>query len=49
MTIEECKKRKKEYERMLDNISLLQLALLRSIATEQLNIEELKRKAKEQK
>lgn len=44
MTIEECKKRKKEYERMLANIELLRLALLRSIATEQLNIKNLKKK-----
>lgn len=42
MTIEECKKRKKEYKRMLENVELISLALKRSIAIEELNIERLR-------
>lgn len=49
MTITECRKRKKEYERMLDNIELLKLALIRSIAIEDINIANLKKREKEQK
>lgn len=47
MTIEECKKRKREYKRMLENIELLRLSLLRSIAVEDLNIRKLREKRKE--
>lgn len=46
MTIEECKKRKREYKRMLENIELLRLSLLRSIAVEDLNIRKLREKRK---
>lgn len=46
MTIEECRQRKKEYKRMLDNIESLKLALIRSIAIEDMNIADLKKKAK---
>lgn len=45
MTIEECRKRKREYKRMLQNIELIRLSLLRSIVCEELNIAELKKKA----
>ena len=45
MTIEECRKRKREYKRMLQNIELIRLSLLRSIACEDLNIADLKKKA----
>ena len=44
MTINECKKRKREYMRMIENIELLKLALLRSIAIEDSNISDLKKK-----
>lgn len=44
MTIEECRKRKREYKRMLQNIELIRLSLLRSIACEDLNIADLKKK-----
>ena len=44
MTIEECRKRKKEYMRMLQNIELIRLSLMRSIACEDLNIADLKEK-----
>lgn len=47
MTIEECRKRKKELKRMLENIELLRLALIRSIAIEDMNIADLKKKEKE--
>lgn len=46
MTITECRKREKEYKRMLDNIELLKLALIRSIATEDMNIADLKKAKK---
>lgn len=49
MTITECRKRKKEYKRLLDNIELLKLALIRSIAIENMNIKKLKEQEKEQK
>lgn len=49
MTIEECRKRKKEYKRLLDNIELLKLALIRSIAIEDMNIAGLKKHEKAQK
>ena len=48
MTIEECKKRKREYKRMLDNLELLKVALMRSIAIENMNIADLKKKEGEQ-
>lgn len=44
MTIKECRKRKREYVRMLKNLELLRLSLLRSITTEELNIKDLKKK-----
>lgn len=44
MTIAECLKRKKELKRMLENIELLKLALIRSIAIEDMNIADLKKK-----
>lgn len=46
MTIAECRKRKKELKRMLDNIESLKLALIRSIAIENMNIADLKKKEK---
>ena len=46
MTIEECRKRKREYKRMLDNIELFKLALIRSIVKEDVNIANLQKKAK---
>ena len=46
MTITECRKRKEEYKQMLDNIEFLKLALIRSIAIEDMNIADLKKKAK---
>lgn len=49
MTIEECRKRKTEYKRMLDNIESLKLALIRSIAIEDINIANLRKREKEQK
>lgn len=49
MTIEECKKRKREYKRMLDNLELLKVALMRSIAIENMNIADLKKREGEQK
>lgn len=49
MTIEECKKRKKELKQMLESIETLKLALLRSIAIEDLNIADLKKKEREKK
>lgn len=49
MTIAKCRKRKKEIKRMLENIELLKLALIRSIAVEDMNIADLKKKEKEQK
>ena len=48
MTIEECKKRKREYKRMLDNLELLKVALMRSIAIENMNIADLKKNVGEQ-
>lgn len=48
MTIEECRKRKREYKRMLQNIELIRLSLLRSIACEDLNIAKLKKEGKKQ-
>lgn len=47
MTIAECRKRKRELKRMLENIELLKLALIRSIAIEDMNIADLKKKEKE--
>lgn len=47
MTIAECRKRKGELKRMLENIELLKLALIRSIAIEDMNIADLKKKEKE--
>lgn len=47
MTIAECRKRKKELKQMLDNIETLKLALIRSIAIEDVNIADLKKKEKE--
>ena len=49
MTIEECRKRKREYKKMLQNIELIRLSLLRSIACEDLNIEALKKEVGEMK
>lgn len=49
MTITECRKRKKEYKRTLENIELLKLALIRSIAIEDMNIADLKKKEKVKK
>lgn len=46
MTITECRNRKKEYKRMLDNIEFLKLALIRSMAIEDMNIADLQKKAK---
>lgn len=43
MTIDECKKRKKELKQMLKSIETLKLALIRSIAIEDLNIADLKK------
>lgn len=43
----QAKIRKKKYKQMLDDIELYRLALLRSIAAEQLNIANLKKKEKE--
>lgn len=40
--IKQCKKRKKEYKRMIKNIDLLRLSFERSIAVEDINIERLK-------
>lgn len=48
MTLEECKKRKREYIRMLKNLELIQLALIRSIGIEDMNIAELKKKEREE-
>lgn len=48
MTIKECKKRKREYKRMLDNLELLKVALMRSIAIEDMNIADLKKQEGEQ-
>lgn len=42
MTIKECRARKREYKRMLANLEILKLALIRSIAIEDLNIHDLK-------
>lgn len=47
--IAECKKRKKEYMRLIKDIELMRLAYARSIATETLNIASLKKQLKEQK
>lgn len=47
MTIAECRKRKRELKRMLENIDLMKLALIRSIAIEDMNIADIKRKEKE--
>ena len=48
MTIEEeiyeCRKRRKEYMRLIKDIDLMRLAYVRSLATETLNIAELKKK-----
>lgn len=49
MTIAECRKRKKELKRMLENIDLLKLGLIRSIAIEDMNIADLKKKEKVKK
>lgn len=46
MTLDECKKRKREYIRMLKNLELIQLSLVRSIGIEDMNIAELKKKAR---
>lgn len=48
MTIAECRKRKKEFQKMLDNIELLKLALIRSVAIEDMNIADLRKREKEQ-
>ena len=45
--LEEARKRKKEYMRMYQNIELLKLAIARSIATEDFNIKEYKKRIKE--
>lgn len=42
MTIKECKKRKKELKQIIESLDTLKLALIRSIAVEDLNIAELK-------
>lgn len=49
MTIVECRKRRKELKEMLENIELIKLALIRSIAIEDMNIADLKKKEKEKK
>lgn len=53
MTIQEqikiAQKRKKEYIRLVKDIDLMRLSYVRSIATETLNIAELKKQLKEQK
>lgn len=49
MTIAECRKRRKELKEMLENIELIKLALIRSIAIEDMNIADLKKREKEQK
>lgn len=46
MTIKECKERKKKLKQMLNNIEVLKLALIRSIAIEDMNIADLKKKEK---
>lgn len=46
MTIEECKKRKRELKRMLESIETLKLAIVRSIAIEDLNIKDLRKRGK---
>lgn len=47
--IKECRKRKKEYIRLLKDLDLMRLAYARSIATETYNIADLRRRLKEQK
>lgn len=47
--IKEAQKRRKEYMRLIKDIDLMKLAYARSIATETLNIADLKKKLKEQK
>lgn len=49
MTIAECRKRKREYKSIFDNIESLKLALIRSIAIEDMNIADLKKQENEQK
>lgn len=47
--IKECETRKREYKRMVQNLDLMRLALIRSYTTEVFNIKEYKRQLKEQK
>lgn len=47
--LKDSRTRLKEYKRMLNDEELYRLAILRSIATEQLNVANLKKKLKEQK
>ena len=46
--IKECQKRRKEYNRLIEDIDLMKLAYLRSIATETVNIAKLRKQLKEQ-
>lgn len=46
MTEAECKKRIKEYKRIIENMELIKIALARSIAIEYGNIADLRKKAK---